>query len=141
MAAALPLLLLLHGLAALEPRPAALLLFGLGVAEWPLGSYWLVAVGELFGRPPTWQEMLVIYPETQLLRWGVALLLLMLTLMQAPLWLLALGCLLGLAAAGTLLGALTRRIYRVDRLRGWVGAFVPLLYQGFLYALLLYFLR
>lgn len=134
-----PLLLVVDGLWEAALRPSALLLLLLGLVEWPLSAYWLVALGELCDRSVSWQEMLALYPDTQLPRWVVGAAALVLVLARAPRWLVALPLLAGVAWGGWLLRLLTLRLFNGALPgRGWLGSVVPLVIQGVTVALLLY---
>lgn len=140
VALALPLLLLLDSLLTLQPRVSPLFLLLLGLAEWPLASYWLVATAELLGRSADWRETLALYPHVQGIRWLVVLAAFLMMLLGVPrLWLLPLflGALLW---QGWLIALLVARLTDVPLRRAWAGSAIPLVYQAFLYGLTVFLL-
>lgn len=141
VALSLALVLLADGVWSAELRLTALLIFVLGMVEWPIGSYWLVAAGDLLGRATPWQDHLALYPTLQLPRWLAALAALALVLLRAPLGLVALPLLAGVVWSGWLLSLITQRFYDSTPQRSWLGSVVPMIYQGFLIGLLLFFMR
>jgi hypothetical protein len=140
VALTLPIVLLIKQLLGLTVGFAPFILFVLALLEWPIGSYWLVAVGDILAHPFPWPDMLALYPELQLPRSLIALACLALVLTHAPLWLFSLPILLGLLWSGWLLTLLTQRIYNIQDRRSLLGALLPLIYQSFLYGMLLYLL-
>lgn len=140
VALALPLVLLINQLLGLTIGFTPFILLLLALLEWPIGSYWLVAIGDMLAHPYPWQDMLALYPELQLPRWLIALACLALVLTQAPQWLFSLPILAGLLWSGWLLTLLTQRIYNIQDRRRLLGAVLPLIYQSFLYGMFLYFL-
>ena len=140
VALALPMVLLIKQLLALSMTFSPVILLLLALLEWPIASYWLVAIGDLLAHPYPWPDMLALYPELQLPRWLIALACLALVLTQAPLWLFSLPILAGLLWSGWLLTLLTQRIYNIQDRRSMLGAALPLIYQALLYGMLLYFL-
>lgn len=141
VALAFPLVLLLAGLLGMELRASALLLFLIGLAEWPVGSYWLVAVGELLNQPSSWREMLTLYPSTQLPRWIAALLTLLLVILGLSTWSYLLPVIMALVWSTGLLRLLTAHLYESPPQQSWLGTALPLLYQLFYYGLFFYLLR
>nr|MBA3531543.1 hypothetical protein [Ardenticatenales bacterium] len=131
---AAPLVLLVDGLTKVEfPILGTLLLFAIGMAEWPLGSYWFVTVGDILNKPTTFREMLPLYPDTQLPRWIMVLVCLIFLLLGLPVWTLVLPIGAAMLWSAGVLRLLTEHLYDVEGSKSWLGTALPVIYQLFLY--------
>jgi hypothetical protein len=137
-ALALPFALALSNLMGLYMPWSALILFVLSVVEWPLASYGLVVLGDFFPGTITFPHALAVYPYTQVHRWVTGILLAFLMLIGTPALLLWLVVFASIAGSAYLLALLTAAVYRLPLEKAVAGAGISIVYQLFLYGLLIW---
>ncbi len=136
-ACALALPLLLASVIHLEVPWAALVLPVVAMGEWPLASVYLSALSEAYARKLSFEEVLCLYPLTQLPRWAVALGLSVAVIAGWPYLLYLPLFIVGIGSGTLLVLKLTEELFDIPLQQAALGILVTVIYQAIVFGLFL----